>query len=221
EHFEAVVERVGRGEVVEVGGTGAAPLFPVEVTSDPYVHPDSPGISGGFLLTNGHALRSVPLLRSYNEDWIWLRQLRARGGAVHRFGFSVVHAGATHFGFSVRGLLTQFDGEVLDQALVLGSVDEALRGCRARLHAVVERAAAVSVVAAGYAPAAVAVGIQTLERVAVEVGRRSAAGYCATLDRHLERSDRWRDAFTADPTLCASSQSALSPLTGTGRLLWT
>ena len=154
-------------------------------------HPDSPGISGGFLLTNRVSLRMVPLSRSYNEDWIWLRQLRMAGGVVHRVGASVVHAGAPTVRLSLPALLHQFEGEVLDTAVRLSEeagvpfeacsekVHEAFELCKGRLEATEARAG----------------GMRLLGDLRVAIDAQPPGRYSDLLRCQAERSRRWARAF--------------------------
>lgn len=200
EHFEAFLDRVLADQPVAVGD-GSSPSFPVVVTSVPHVHPDSPGISGGFLLTTQRSLRSVPLAKAYNEDWIWLRQLALAGGRIRELDVAVVHAGPRRFRLSAHALFLQFEGEVVDLALALGAgsaespdrrVYEAFEACAGRLDAVVDRARG----AAGTAPA-LAAAVGALEAAQARVRRAAPAAYASRLDEHLRRSRQWSDAFAA------------------------
>lgn len=191
EHFEAFLDRVAAGDVAD----GSA-WFPVAVTHVPHVHPDGPGISGGFMLTTRPALRTAPLARSYNEDWLWLRQLPLAGGTIREMDIAVVHAGPLRARLSARSLVLQFEGEVLDLAFALGGasadglVGEAFATCASRLDAVLHRARGLSAMSP-----AVAAGVRALEGARVQVRRVPSATYAERLAEHLRRTLRWRDAF--------------------------
>ena len=199
EHLEAFLDGVLGGQEATLAGSDSS--FPAVVTSVPHRHPDSPGSSGGFLVTTESALRAVPLARTYNEDWIWLRQLAATGGTIRELDVAVVHAGPRHLRLSADGLFLQFEGEVLDLTLarsagsaksVARHVDEAFRACAERLETVAQKAGKVAAAVPGAAAAVVA-----LEEAQARVRRASPAAYAARLSEHLRRSDRWRDAFAA------------------------
>jgi hypothetical protein len=200
EHFEAFLDGVP-GRAPPVARAGSPPSFPVVVTSVPHVHPDSPGISGGFLLTTTRALRTVPLARSYNEDWIWLRQLIAAGGTIREIGVAVVHAGPTRFRLSTEGLFLQFEGEVLDLTLASngGSAapaarhsQDAFQACADRLETVLRKARHAESAAPDLAPAvAVLVGARARVRGAAPLA------YASKLGEHLRRTRLWKEAFAA------------------------
>ncbi len=180
---------------------GSPPSYPVVVTSVPHMHPDSPGVSGGFLVTTRRALRTVPLARSYNEDWIWLRQLGAVGGTIRELDVAVVHAGSRRFRVSSDGLFLQFEGEVLDLTLArcggwepsaARNVDEAFRACADRLETVAQKARKATATVPALAGAVVA-----LEGAQARVRRAAPAAYAARLAEHLRRSRQWREAFAA------------------------
>ncbi|HYX44693.1 MAG TPA: hypothetical protein VE760_06580 [Acidimicrobiales bacterium] len=208
EHFEAFLDRVLCDEPVAglrgpnaVANTGSSASFPVVTTSVAHVHPDSPGISGGFLLTTRGALRTVPLAKSYNEDWMWLRQLAAAGGRIRKLDVAVVHAGPRHFRLSSAGLFLQFEGEVLDltlarsagsQTSVTRTVDDAFTACADRLGAVAQKARK----AAGIVPELVP-ALAALDGAKARVRRATPAAYAAQLSEHLRRSQQWRAAFAA------------------------
>ena len=199
EHLEAFLDGVLGGQ--EAAPAGSDPSFPAVVTSAPHRHPDSPGVSGGFLVTTRRALRTVPLAKSYNEDWIWLRQLAAAGGTLRELDVAVVHAGPRHVRVSADGLALQFEGEVLDLALArcTGSpepaarhVEEAFRACTERLESVAQKAGKVAA-----AVPAVTAAVVALEEAQARVRRATATAYAVKLAEYLRRSDRWRDAFAA------------------------
>jgi hypothetical protein len=199
EHLDALLDAGRAGEAAPPSSDITVPdlTFPAMATAGPYVHPDSPGISGGFLLTNRLSLRALPLFRSYNEDWIWLRQLALAGGTIHRFDAPVVHAGDRRFALSLPILLGQFEGEVFDGAwrrcgeaatpadACHWYVEDAYDECSRRVDATWRRAAA-----------------QGLDDVVDLLGQLRGAVREAPRDtfrdrlrRHVERSWRWERAF--------------------------
>lgn len=188
EHFEAYLDGGCPG--------GTSLSFPAVLTSVPSVGPDGPGISGGFLLTTREALRTVPLAKSYNEDWLWLRQLTLAGGVVRQLDIAVVHAGTRWVRLSSGRLFLQFGGEVLNLALALGGesgdrfVGEAFRACAGRLEAVLARAREL----AGRS-ATTSAATRALEGAQARVRRTSPATYAAKLSEHLRRTVVWREAF--------------------------
>ena len=204
EHFDAFLDGLlAGGAPPPPAGPRSSPSFPVTVTSVPHVHPDSPGISGGFLVTTKQALRTVPLAKSYNEDWIWLRQLAAADGTIRELAVAVVHAGPLRSRLSAEGLFLQFEGEVLDLALARSTgsarspadhADEAFRACAGRLETVAEKARAAR--AAAVAPDLTA-AVRALEGAQARVRTAAPAAYAAKLEDHLRRSRRWSEAFAA------------------------
>ncbi len=198
EHFEAFLDDVSAGEP----RANASPSFPAVVAVEPHVHPDGPGISGGFMVTTTEALRAAPLSRSYNEDWLWLRQLALAGGTIREMDVAVVHAGPPRSRLSAGGLFLQFEGEVLDLALALALalggtsadrfVDEAFATCAARLDTVLRRARRMT----GQARS-IAAGVGALEGAWARVQQASPARYAERLAAHLGRTPRWREGFAA------------------------
>lgn len=194
EHFEAFLDHVE----AEEPGVAASPSFPAAVAVEPHVHPDGPGISGGFMLTTTKALRVAPLSRSYNEDWLWLRQLALTGGTVREMDVAVVHAGPLRSRLSAPGLFLQFEGEVLDLALALGGesadrfVGEAFATCAGRLDAVLRRARGLT-----DCSRPVAAAVRALEGARTQIRKASPAMYAERLATHLRRTPRWAEAFAA------------------------
>ena len=197
----ALLEHV---EASEVDG-----LVPALVTSSPFVHRDSPGFSGGFLLTNQLSLRTVLLSRWYDEDWIWLRQLRLAGGELRLLDLPVVHAGDRTLAVSLASLRYQFAGEVVDSAVRLcaeagGPFEACLDYVAPALELHIGR---VEATLAG----------RTTRRHADVVGQllacareTSVASMQDALRAHVERSHRWASAFAV------VAASSLSPSAGAG-----
>ncbi|MDQ4069016.1 MAG: hypothetical protein M3203_06035 [Actinomycetota bacterium] len=182
-------------------------------------HPDSPGISGGFLLTNRRSLRAVPLSPSYNEDWIWLRQLTMAGGTITRAGSAVLHAGSPRVALSLGVLRRQFEGEVLDTSVRLCAaaalpfdvaatyVHEAFGVCVRKVDATLVRARALGTRSV----------CDLLRRFRAEVDRVPPAHFADLLVRQADRSRRWARAFAAlteleaDDRLAARSPHRVEP----------
>ncbi len=208
EHLDAVLETMSAGcGVACPDGHRPGSAFPAVITSSPYVHPDSPGFSGGFLLTNRLSLRTVPLFRSFDEDWIWLRQLALAGGTVHRFDEPVVHAGNGLFGLSVPVLLHQFEGEVFDGAwrrcaeaglpFAAGDrfVEEAFEECARGLDATLARASAVAIGSV----------VELLCELRAQVRQAPPDLFRDMMRVHVERSRQWELAFAAlEPSSAAT-----------------
>jgi hypothetical protein len=191
EHLEAILDREG----LETGDR-----CPAVITPELSMHPDSPGLSGGFLVTNPATLRAISLCPTYNEDWIWLRQLALSGGVLEPFGFSVVHAGEVSFALSETTLVMQFRGEVLDAAVRLcqqrmlpmesavSLVDEAHHTCLERLDKVVRRAERSPDL--GQASRILAAAEAQVRSLKMDWFRQELA-------THLERSERCAQALEA------------------------
>ena len=197
----AGVPYAGRADIAlleHVDASEVDGVVPALVTSSPFVHRDSPGFSGGFLLTNQLSLRTVPLSRWYDEDWIWLRQLRLAGGELRPLDAPVVHAGDRTVAVSLASLRYQFEGEVVDSAvrlcaeaggpfeacldyvpqaleLHIGRVEATLAGRSTRRHA------------------------DVVGQVLACARETSVASMQDALRAHVERSHRWASAFDVVP----------------------
>lgn len=194
EHLEAIFDQGAAMPAASEYGD----RFPAVITPWASLHPDSPGLSGGFLVTNPTTLRAFPLCPSYNEDWIWLRQLALGGGVLVPFGFSVVHAGEVSFSLSAPTLVMQFQGEVLDAAVrlcqlgmlqlssALTLLDEAHRICLERLDEVMYRADRSHELRGA---------TRVLIAARAEVGSLPLDWFRHKLITHLERSQRWARAW--------------------------
>ncbi len=194
EHIDAVLHDSRRAE--KLGDDGRLSAC---ISSGEDHHPDSPGISGGFLLTNRLSLRTVPLSRSYNEDWIWLRQLIMAGGSITRAGSAVVHAGSRRITLSLGVLRHQFEGEVLDTSVQLCAaaalpfdvavtyVHEAFGFCARKVDATLARARALGARRV----------CEVLSRLRADIDLMPPAHFADLLVRQADRSRCWARAFAA------------------------